>query len=355
MMKQVFVPRATFPVYRMPITDYQVLHVNAITRIRHLLPQMNLILEVRDSRAPLSTSNILLEHIKRRFNCERLIIYSKQDKCPKQTLNTLRAWHKASGDEFMMIDCANTRDIKALNEVLKNKYDICAGLNNKGPPLGYRVLVAGMPNVGKSTLINSLRSLQDPSMKRKVAKTGGLPGVTRSTSECIRVSDHKAGILIHDTPGITLPGHLSTPKRVLALLLAGCIPSSLVMPYIQADYLLYLINLQQNGKAPYGKYTNGRPTNDLDFVLSGLKKARGISNDSTAAEHWISEFRNVKNNSIPITFDLETLLPSSAFSYLEHLSFQLKASSRFLDSITIPPDMKKSGKLARNSNQLFGI
>ena len=76
------------------------------------------------------------------------------------------------------------------------------------PPLGLRTMIIGMPNVGKSSLVNTLRyvGLSDgenavSTKIRKVARTGGQPGVTRSTSEIIRLS-RDPEIMVYDTPGV---------------------------------------------------------------------------------------------------------------------------------------------------------
>ena len=73
-------------------------------------------------------------------------------------------------------------------------------------------MIIGMPNVGKSTLVNTLRSVgyialpgdRVSTKKSKVAKTGGQPGVTRNTSEIIRLSKDP-DILVYDTPGVFSP------------------------------------------------------------------------------------------------------------------------------------------------------
>lgn len=65
------------------------------------------------------------------------------------------------------------------------------------------MLIVGIPNVGKSTIINSLRQL---SGKRKPAKTGAMPGITRAMSGFAVCDDPP--IYLIDSPGVMLPGNL---------------------------------------------------------------------------------------------------------------------------------------------------
>lgn len=378
-LSSTFIPRFKFPEYNIPLTDFKGHQRKAILKFHQLLPQLNLLLELRDIRAPLSTRNVIFDDIilkQKSQNTQRVILYSKSDQGSPQTLKKLQKWHDEMGDQFMVLDCRSTRDVKNLIRLLQWKYDSLIretlGDVGEGLPLGYRVLVAGMPNVGKSSLVNTLRfvgsvktgnlanSIHDniTSKRKKVAQTGGQAGVTRKTSECIKISDYKGGIYLYDTPGVSLPGRITTREKMLSLSLCGCIKSNLVDPVIQADYLLYLMNLQQqhsNGRFAYEQYTRGQPTNDIYRLLRGIQKRAGIRDDTGSAIHWVDKWRQGKalsKGTMPISFDIETLLDDADFSYEKSTKEELS----LLQEWSIAPAKRTTGdQMAQNVNQLFKL
>ncbi|SCU89855.1 LANO_0D06700g1_1 [Lachancea nothofagi CBS 11611] len=382
-LNSTFVPRHVFPDYRIALTDFKGHQMRAIQRFQQLLPQLNLLLELRDSRAPISTRNVIFDDLmvnRRGGNTKRLVLYTKSDLCPKETIEKLRVWHSELGDEFMTLDSRSARDVRNLIKILEWKYDQTIEQTlghvegNEGLPLGYRILVAGMPNVGKSTLVNTLRFVGAAKThnlsesvhgsvshkRRKVAKTGGQAGVTRATSECIRIADHRGGIYLYDTPGVSLPGRVTTREKMLSLSQCGCVKNNLVDPIIQADYLLYIMNLQN--PAAYDQYTKGLPTNNVYKVLAGVGKATGIKDDNGAAIHWIDKWRQgARQTKQKISFDVETLLDDESFSYKDLVARELEQLGPWLSSV--PQDGQKSAGQrlskqalkAKNSNQLFNL
>ncbi|KFW12765.1 Mitochondrial ribosome-associated GTPase 1, partial [Eurypyga helias] len=106
----------------------------------------------------------------------------------------------------------------------------------------YSILVIGVPNVGKSSLINSLRRLH--LKKGKATAVGGEPGITKAVLTRIQVSENPLMYLV-DTPGV-LPPKLGDVETGMKLALCGAIRDHLVGEDIMADYLLYTLNKQQH-------------------------------------------------------------------------------------------------------------
>ncbi|NXT59019.1 MTG1 GTPase, partial [Pluvianellus socialis] len=134
----------------------------------------------------------------------------------------------------------------------------------------YSILVIGVPNVGKSSLINSLRRLH--LKKGKATAVGGEPGITKAVLTRIQVSEKPLMYLV-DTPGV-LPPKLGDVETGMKLALCGAIRDHLVGEDIMADYLLYILNKsQQFGYVQ--RYGLAEACDDIEPVLRQVALARG--------------------------------------------------------------------------------
>lgn len=153
---------------------------------------------------------------------------------------------------------------------------------------GFHMLIVGMPNVGKSCLLNSLR--QRGINGQKAARTGAQPGVTRSLSTRVKIAElheGKEAIYVLDTPGVFMP-YVPNAEAMLKLALCGMVKDTIISPVTLADYLLYHLNLYW--PIVYSKYHP--PTNDIMQLLDAVARKtgrlqKGAVPDTEAAALWL--------------------------------------------------------------------
>ena len=288
-----FVPRQSFGAIpsSIPKTYFLGHHQAAASRVKSVLPTISLVLECRDFRLPLSTRNPFLE--KTIAGVERCLVYTKTD-LGKDSRNAIPALKRLYGDQAIFWDkakpSATTQLLKRLKHLAREQDSLT----------GTRIMVVGMPNVGKSTLLNALRSAGTPG-KAKAAKTGDQAGVTRKIGTSVRIIPPEdkggvaAGVYVLDTPGIFQP-YVEDGETMIKVALAHGIKKGLIADEILADYLLYRLNKQD--PALYKKYCE--PTNDVNEFLTavakkeGKLKAGGLPNWQEAAARVLSQWREGK-------------------------------------------------------------
>ena len=162
--------------------------------IKEKIDLIDIVFEVIDARIPYSSKNKDIDDIIK--NKPRVIIMTKIDLCDINKTNKWVKYYENMGYIVITMDLVNNPNIKIIFDKIKPIID---EINNKRISKGLkirraRVLVVGVPNVGKSTLINRL-------VGKKSTNVGNKPGVTKNL-EWIRIND-KLELL--DTPGILWP------------------------------------------------------------------------------------------------------------------------------------------------------
>ena len=162
--------------------------------LKKVMPYIDIVYEVIDARIPYSSKIKDIDSIIR--NKTRILIMSKKDLCDINVTNSWIKYYEEMGYKVLLIDLNDQNDYKKIT-LLTN--DLVSYINEKRKANGLKekeikACVLGIPNVGKSTLINKLAG-------KKVSKVGNLPGVTKSLTWL----KTKYKLLILDTPGILWP------------------------------------------------------------------------------------------------------------------------------------------------------
>jgi ribosome biogenesis GTPase A len=170
-------------------------HMNkARKEIEEKIKLIDIVYEVVDARMPSSSRIKDIDDLIK--NKPKIMIMTKRDLCDLDKTNKWISYYESLGYKVFLTDLVNDKNVNKLftltDEVLN---DLNAKRIEKGMEVRkYRALIMGVPNVGKSTLINKITG-------RKAVNVGNKPGVTKDIS-WIRINDK---LDLMDTPGILWP------------------------------------------------------------------------------------------------------------------------------------------------------
>ena len=236
--------------------------------IKEKLDLIDVVFEVIDARIPKSSKNIDVDALIK--NKPRILVMTKLDLCDETETKKWQSYYENLGYKVITLDLLNNPDLRG---IYTETDKILRDLNEKRKQKGLkerkvRALILGVPNVGKSTLINRL-------VGKKATNVGNKPGVTKQL-EWIRINND---IELLDTPGILWPRF---DNQEIALNLAS-------MTAIKEEILdveevaIYIINTMlklypDNIKNRY----NITDTSDIVIILDQIgKKIGAIRNKET--------------------------------------------------------------------------
>lgn len=180
--------------------------------IQSNLKLVDIIIEILDARIPNSSKNPIINEIT--ANKKRIILLNKADLADRrETSEWIRLFEK-EGYKAIEIDALNGRGIDKLYKILNEFQAERDEEKRNSRPL--RIMILGVPNVGKSSLINRLSG-------RKSTKTGNKPGITKG-KQWITLEN---GMQLLDTPGILWP-KFEEPEVGLNLAFAGSIKDEIL-------------------------------------------------------------------------------------------------------------------------------
>ena len=281
--------------------------VKAASAIEAMVRQTQLVIEVRDSRVPLSSINPAFEEMIEVNNRQRIIIMNKADLIRKTDQTEIRRYIQEKQGSKVVFASAKWQS-KRVSRLVST--DIFSNL--KSPDfrhIGGLAVVVVMPNVGKSSIINLLRgNMANKTRKGKrkfgkrnliyrsnVAKTGALPGLTRSLSP-IKIS-REPPVYLYDSPGIMIP-RIESEDIGMRLALAGIIPDKVVPTEKMVAHLLNIMTESKNLDYISELKLSDKDQNlDPEVVYNIVAKNIGRVGQNAqldAARHILSKFRKGK-------------------------------------------------------------
>lgn len=261
--------------------------------IEENLKNIDVVVEILDARIPFSGRNPNFDDII--AGKPRLVVMNKYDLADSSVTDKWISWYERRGIRVLPISCATGMGINKIapiaREIIKDKI---TRAKENGRNIGVKIMMVGIPNVGKSTLINKLAG-------KARAETGDRPGVTR-TKQWIRLD---GGLELLDTPGI-LPPKFEDRNVAVNLAYTGAIRDEIMEVELLAYSLLEY--LRDNYPAQLCERYKLSNTSDLPgheiLELIGRKRGCVISggeiDTERAANILLDELRGCKIGKITL-------------------------------------------------------
>lgn len=225
-------------------------------QIAEALATIDVVIEVLDARLPAASANPLLQELRGGKPC--LKILNKQDLAdPEVTAAWVKHFETLNGVRALPMDARQRSEAASL-------LNLCRQLApHRGKPGKIlRALVVGIPNVGKSTLINTLAG-------RKMARVGDRPALTTCTQQI----DLRNGIHLNDTPGLLWPD-LEDQQGAYCLAASGAIGDN-AMDHVNVAVFAVDFLLQRYSKEIAARFKLNEPLTEPIDVLTEIGRRRG--------------------------------------------------------------------------------
>mgnify|MGYP001595700638 FL=1 len=250
----------------------------ALKEMRKIMPQVDLMIEVLDGRIPFSSENPMLAQLRGDKPCIKVL-----SKCDLADPVLTQAWQEyLEQDKGVKTIALTTQEPERIKDLL----DLCHKLvpSKSAGVKNIQAMIMGIPNVGKSTLINHLAG-------RQIAKTGNEPAVTKMQQR-IKLD---RGIVLLDTPGVLWP-KLENQHGGYRLAITGAIKETAIS---NEDIALYAVAYLRDAYPNYlfDRYQLSELSLDDETLLSeigngrGCLRARGRVDLERAAKIVLTELR----------------------------------------------------------------
>lgn len=272
-----FVPATRYK-RRMSLQWYPGHMTKARRELASLLPSQDVVIEVLDARLPAASSNPLLTEMREQKPCIKVLTRSDLAD-PAITKAWLEYFRRQPN--VTAFDSSSERPQDARQRIS----ELTRGLaRHRGPTKHVRALIAGVPNVGKSTLVNTL-------LQRNIAAVGDKPAVTKQQQTVIL----KDGTTLTDSPGILWP-KIEDERGAFRLAFAGSIPDTAI-DYVRIATFGAELLLEHYPGLLVARYKLAATPENADALLTEIGRRRGglrpggLVDLHKAAEIFVHEFR----------------------------------------------------------------
>ena len=263
--------------------------------IAEVIPKMDVIIEVLDARIPFSSENPMIASLRQDKPCIKVL--NKRDLAdPEVTQLWIEHLEKEQGVTAMAVTTSNPDEIHKIMER-------CRKLVPHREAMGknVRTMIMGIPNVGKSTIINTLAG-------RMIAVTGNQPAVTRRQQRI----NLQNGVVLSDTPGILWP-KVENPHSGFRLAATGAVKDT-AMDYDEVAFYTVEYLAKQYPERLKERYNlDELPDNDLELMEAigrsrGCLQTGGRINIYKASEILLHELRSGTLGQL--TLELPEMIPA---------------------------------------------
>ena len=256
---------------------------------------IDIVYEVIDARIPYSSKIKDIDSLLK--DKPRILVVTKMDLCDIDETNKFLDKYKEEGYTVIPVDLVSGKNV---NEIINKTKEILKPLDEKREEKGlkkrsYRALIVGIPNVGKSTLINRL-------VGKKATNVGNMPGVTKNLS-WIRINND---IELLDSPGILWP-KLDSEEVALNLAAMSAIKEEILKLSDISIHILNKLDKYYNSKLKERYGINSVNKDDYIETLDIIGKKRGCLLKGGIIDYdkvYSLIVRDIKDSNIKgITFD----------------------------------------------------
>ncbi|MEZ8824822.1 ribosome biogenesis GTPase YlqF [Vibrio amylolyticus] len=265
----------------------------ALKEIEEAIPQVDVIIEVLDARIPFSSENPVISKL--RGETPVVKVLNKRDLAdPELTERWIEHLEKEQGVKAIAITTSQNHEVQKV-------MDLCRKLAPHREEIGknIRTMIMGIPNVGKSTIINALAG-------RTIAVTGNQPAVTRRQQRI----NLQNGVVLSDTPGVLWP-KVENPHSGFRLAATGAVKDT-AMEYDEvAFYTVEYLAKQYPEKLKQRYMIDELPESDVELMEEIGRKRGALRSGGRVDLHKSSEIllHELRNGTLgQITLELPEMI-----------------------------------------------